>query len=119
MALTSKEPNIAANDVAQQAVSQQNNNLQQEIDNLKTELDMRRNLASNSPTAILQRAQIRRDGSKGIFTLRQPFSNGLKSGETVQKASSKATRRLIVLTSCKILRKETHHDIHRFKAWTT
>ncbi|KPW61989.1 Uncharacterized protein ALO81_03631 [Pseudomonas cannabina] len=63
----SKEPNIAANDVAQQAVSQQNNNLQQEIDNLKTELDMRRNLASNSPTAILQRAQIRRDGSKGIF----------------------------------------------------
>ncbi|EGH48296.1 hypothetical protein PSYPI_40769, partial [Pseudomonas syringae pv. pisi str. 1704B] len=45
--------------------------------------------------------------------------NGLKSGETVQKASSKATRRLIVLTSCKILRKETHHDIHQFKAWTT
>ncbi|EGH16798.1 hypothetical protein Pgy4_27560, partial [Pseudomonas savastanoi pv. glycinea str. race 4] len=63
----SKEPNIAANDVAQQAVSQQNNNLQQEIDNLKTELDMRRNLASNSPTTILQRAQGRQEGSKIIF----------------------------------------------------
>ncbi|MEE4123954.1 integrating conjugative element protein [Pseudomonas viridiflava] len=63
----SKEPNIAANDVALQAVSQQNSSLQQEIDNLKTELDMRRNLASNSPTAILQRAQSRKDSSKGIF----------------------------------------------------
>ncbi|PHX52593.1 conjugal transfer protein [Pseudomonas syringae pv. syringae] len=63
----SKEPNIAANDVALQAVSQQNSSLQQEIDNLKTELDMRRSLASNSPTAILQRAQSRKDSSKGIF----------------------------------------------------
>ncbi|RMN27001.1 hypothetical protein ALQ62_04805 [Pseudomonas coronafaciens pv. zizaniae] len=36
----SKEPNIAANDVALQAVSQQNSSLQQEIDNLKTELDI-------------------------------------------------------------------------------
>ncbi len=93
----SKEPNIAANDVAQQAVSQQNNNLQQEIDNLKTELDMRRNLASNSPTAILQRAQIRRDGSKGIF---------------------KATRRLIVLTNCKAPRRRTDDDVNHNKNWT-
>ncbi|RMU95649.1 hypothetical protein ALP18_200046 [Pseudomonas amygdali pv. myricae] len=28
---------------------------------------MRRNLASNSPMAILQRAQSRKDSSKGIF----------------------------------------------------
>ncbi|WP_193554143.1 integrating conjugative element protein [Pseudomonas syringae] len=63
----SKEPNIAANTVALNAVSQQNSSLQQEIDNLKTELEIRRNLASNSPTAILQRAQSRKDSSKAIF----------------------------------------------------
>lgn len=63
----SKEPNVAANDVATKAVDQQNSSLQQEIDNLKTELELRRSLASNSPTAILERAQIRSNASKGIF----------------------------------------------------
>ncbi|MFS2159653.1 integrating conjugative element protein [Pseudomonas sp. Pseusp122] len=63
----SKEPNVAANDVATKAIDQQNNALQQEIDNLKTELDLRRSLASNSPSAILGRAQIRSEGSKGVF----------------------------------------------------
>lgn len=73
----SKEPNIAANSVALQAVSQQNSSLQQEIDNLKTELEMRRNLASNSPTAILQRAQSRNSSSKGIFQ-GDPVNNRLE-----------------------------------------
>ncbi|MFJ5299189.1 integrating conjugative element protein [Pseudomonas sp. NPDC088368] len=62
-----KEPNVAANDVAIKAIGQQNSGLQQEIDNLKTELDLRRSLASNSPATILERAHNRSDGSKGIF----------------------------------------------------
>jgi integrating conjugative element protein (TIGR03755 family) len=63
----SKEPNVAANDVATKAISQENDGLQQEINNLKTELELRRSLASNSPTAILSRAQTRSEGSKGVF----------------------------------------------------
>lgn len=63
----SKEPNVAANDVAIRAISQENTGLQQEIDNLKTELELRRSLASNAPTAILDRVQSRGDNSKTIF----------------------------------------------------
>jgi integrating conjugative element protein (TIGR03755 family) len=63
----SKEPNVAANDVATKAISQENDGLQQEINNLKTELELRRSLASNSPMTILGRAQIRSEGSKGVF----------------------------------------------------
>ena len=44
-----KEPNVAANGLATQAVDQQTSLLQQEISNLKTELELRRELASNSP----------------------------------------------------------------------
>ncbi len=46
-----KEPNVAANGLATQAVDQQTSLLQQEISNLKTELELRRELASNSPHA--------------------------------------------------------------------
>ena len=35
--LGSKEPNVVANDVATKAISQENDGLQQEINNLKTE----------------------------------------------------------------------------------
>ncbi len=37
-----KEPNVAANGLATQAVDQQTSLLQQEISNLKTELELRR-----------------------------------------------------------------------------
>ncbi|WP_405046147.1 integrating conjugative element protein [Pseudomonas serbiensis] len=63
----SKEPNVAANSVATQAISEANNGLQQEINNLKTELELRRSLASNSPTQIIERASIRREGSKAVY----------------------------------------------------
>lgn len=63
----SQEPNVAVNDVAQQAISTRNSNLQQQIDNLRTELELRRTLASNSPASILERSGARRAASSGIF----------------------------------------------------
>ena len=43
-----KEPNVAANELAVQAIDQENSALEQEINNLKTELELRRTLAGNS-----------------------------------------------------------------------
>lgn len=63
----SKEPNVAANGLAAQAVNQQSSTLQLEIDNLKTELELRRQLANNSPLAIIERSRTRADGSRGVF----------------------------------------------------
>jgi len=56
-----KEPNVAANELAQKAVSHESDLLDREIHNLKTEL------ASNSPTAIIQRHSARSIGSRGIY----------------------------------------------------
>jgi len=62
-----KEPNVAANDLAVKAVDQENGALEQEINNLKTELELRRALAGNSAMAIVQRHNTRAGGSRGIF----------------------------------------------------
>ncbi len=62
-----KEPNVAANELAVQAVDQENSALEQEIDNLKTELELRRTLAGNSAMAIIQRHSTRAAGSRGVF----------------------------------------------------
>ncbi|WP_312962521.1 integrating conjugative element protein [Stutzerimonas nitrititolerans] len=62
-----KEPNVAANELAVRAVDQENSALEQEIDNLKTELELRRTLAGNSAMAIIQRHSTRAAGSRGIF----------------------------------------------------
>jgi integrating conjugative element protein (TIGR03755 family) len=62
-----KEPNVAANAMASEAVDRESDALEQEIQSLKTELELRRTLASNSPTAILQRHQARSGGSRGIY----------------------------------------------------
>jgi hypothetical protein len=62
-----KEPNVAANQLAQQAITHESGLLEQEIDNLKTELELRRELANNSPMAIIQRHGTRAAGSRGIF----------------------------------------------------
>ena len=62
-----KEPNVAANELAVQAVDQENSALEQEINNLKTELELRRTLAGNSAMAIIQRHSTRAAGSRGIF----------------------------------------------------
>ena len=61
-----KEPNVAANELAVKAVDQENNALEQEINNLKTELELRRTLAGNSAMAIVQRHGTAA-GSRGIF----------------------------------------------------
>src|SRR3546814_8732737 len=50
-----KEPNVAANQMAVDAVNQESDTLDREIQNLKTELELRRELANNSPMAIIQR----------------------------------------------------------------
>ncbi|MDH4711291.1 integrating conjugative element protein, partial [Pseudomonas aeruginosa] len=58
---------VAANGLATQAVDQQTSLLQQEISNLKTELELRRELASNSPMRVIERGQQRASGSSGVF----------------------------------------------------
>lgn len=62
-----KEPNVAANELAQKAVTHESDILDREIHNLKTELELRRELASNSPMAIIQRHSTRAAGSRGIY----------------------------------------------------
>ncbi|WP_372437190.1 integrating conjugative element protein [Pseudomonas chlororaphis subsp. aureofaciens] len=62
-----KEPNISANDLAIQAVDQESAALAQEINNLKTELELRRTLAANSPMMIIQRHGMRAAGSRGVY----------------------------------------------------
>lgn len=62
-----KEPNVAANELATNAVSQESDTLVQEIQNLRTELELRRELAGNSPMAIIQRHTTRAAGSRGIY----------------------------------------------------
>lgn len=66
--LTGKgEPNVAANQLAQQAVDSESNTLEQEISNLKNEMELGRELAGNSPMAIIQREGARSAGSRGIY----------------------------------------------------
>ncbi|MFJ5483631.1 integrating conjugative element protein [Pectobacterium actinidiae] len=62
-----KEPNVAANQLAVAAVDQESNTLDREILNLKTELELRRELSNNSPMAIIQRHGARAAGSRGIY----------------------------------------------------
>jgi integrating conjugative element protein (TIGR03755 family) len=63
----SKEPNVAANGLAVEAVNKESSSLQQEINNLKTELDLRQQLANNSPMAIIERSRARAEGSRGVL----------------------------------------------------
>ena len=61
------EPNVVANELAQQAISRQSDILDREILSLKTELELRRELANNSPMAIIERHSTRAAGSRGIY----------------------------------------------------
>lgn len=63
----SKEPNIAANELAQKSISRETSALDQEIQSLKTELELRRTLAGNGAAAILERQRIRAEVSRGIY----------------------------------------------------
>ncbi|WP_408326342.1 integrating conjugative element protein [Paraburkholderia agricolaris] len=83
--LTGKgEPNVAANQLAQQAVDQENGTLEQEINNLKTELELRHELTGNSPMAIIGRNTARSAGSRGIYQ-GDPLRDRL---DTIQKPKS-------------------------------
>lgn len=62
-----KEPNVAANDLAGKAIEQENTTLEQEIANLRTELELRRELAGDSAMTLIGRHTARADGSRGIF----------------------------------------------------
>ena len=63
----SREPNVAINDLALNAVNQQKSSLQEEIDNLRTELDLRQQLANNSPMTIIARSKARTENSRGVY----------------------------------------------------
>jgi integrating conjugative element protein (TIGR03755 family) len=62
-----QEPNVAANQLAQQAISHGSEVLEQEIRSLQMELELRRELAANSAMTIIQRHGTRSDISRGIF----------------------------------------------------
>jgi integrating conjugative element protein (TIGR03755 family) len=62
-----KEPNVAINELAQQAISAESDTLTQEIGNLKTELELRQTLAGNSPMVLIQRHSARSGGSRGVY----------------------------------------------------
>lgn len=62
-----KEPNVSANRMATNAVAGEIGLLEQEINNLKTELELRRSLTSNSAMTIMQRQGGRSDASRGVF----------------------------------------------------
>jgi integrating conjugative element protein (TIGR03755 family) len=62
-----KEPNVASNELAVKAVDEENNVLAQEINNLKIELELRREISGNAAMAILQRHGVRTAGSRGVF----------------------------------------------------
>jgi integrating conjugative element protein (TIGR03755 family) len=62
-----KEPNVAANQLAVDAVNRESDALDREILNLKTELELRRELANNAPMAIIQRHGTRAAGSRGVY----------------------------------------------------
>lgn len=62
-----KESNVAANSLATDAVQKQTDTLQEEIINLKLELDMRRDLAGNSPMTIVERGQSRAENSRAVM----------------------------------------------------
>nr|WP_270955566.1 integrating conjugative element protein [Burkholderia pseudomallei] len=63
----SQEPNVAVTRIAEQAISRDNATLEQEINNLKSELELRRELAGNGPSWIVQRQYGRGEGSRRIF----------------------------------------------------
>ncbi|MCX8588479.1 integrating conjugative element protein [Gilliamella sp. B3804] len=63
----SKEPNVASNDLAQSALARENSILEQEINNLNAELDLRQKLANNAAKTILDRHQIRSENSRTIY----------------------------------------------------
>lgn len=62
-----KEPNVAVNELAQQAINAESDTLTQEIGNLKTELELRQTLAGNSPMVLIQRHSARSGGSRGVY----------------------------------------------------
>lgn len=62
-----KEPNVAANDLAVKAVDAEDTTLEQEINNLKTELELRRELAGNAAMILIERHHARANGSRSIF----------------------------------------------------
>ncbi len=62
-----KEPNVAANKLAQEAIGKESDNLDREIQNLKTEFELRREMTNNSPWFILKRQLIRGGASEGVY----------------------------------------------------
>ncbi|NWB28978.1 integrating conjugative element protein [Pseudomonas gingeri] len=87
-----KEPNVAANEIATQTINGERDTLQQEITNLRTELELRRSLTSNSPAAIIARHQERKDNSRTIYE-GDPDTNRLESMEKNLNSNGRASSR--------------------------
>jgi len=61
-----KEPNVAANQLAQDAISRESDWLNREIENLRMEFEIRRTLASNAAMSIIERSSARGAASRAI-----------------------------------------------------
>lgn len=79
-----KEPNVAINELAQQAIGSESDTLTQEINSLKTELELRQTLANNSALLVIQRYNVRSSGSRQIYE-GDPVRNRL---DEIQKPSN-------------------------------
>ncbi len=66
-----KEPNVAANQLAQSAISKESEWLRQEIDILRAQLELRRELAGNAPMSIIERHGARSEASRNIVEIDQ------------------------------------------------
>jgi integrating conjugative element protein (TIGR03755 family) len=71
-----KEPNVAANELAAKAVDQENGTLEQEINNLKTELELRRSLAGNSAMAIACNVTMPAPVARAAYSRATPRATG-------------------------------------------
>lgn len=63
----SKEPNVAINQLALSAIRHESDALAQEIDNLKTELELRKTLADNTTMMLIERRNARSNDSRAIY----------------------------------------------------
>lgn len=79
----SKEPNVASNELAQTALSRENNILEQEINNLNAELDLRQKLPNNAAKTILDRHQQRSENFRTIYQS-DPERNRLQQIQKLQ-----------------------------------
>ena len=81
----SKEPNAAINALAQRDIRHESDALTQEINNLKTELELRKTLADNTTLLLIERRNARSTESRAVYE-GDPIRNRL---DNIQRPSNR------------------------------